>query len=393
MSQQVTVLILGGRLTPNLVGILALQPHAVEFIVSEDTRARYDEILAVLEQFADLDYSPKPHYLSAYDFVATRDACLAVAQAHAGAEVVFDITSAPKTMGFAAYEVARFLQQRAVIVDTANGRLLDLVPPNAAAMPIEISLEQYLACYGRRPVPTFAFVKLSVSRKQAIEAARYLVTAGMAATEAMDKVRSWNQGKGKRTIPFQRTQPLSTEMRDVLHNLQAFGLITNLQKQADGRVQYTILNDMDWEYLKGTWLEVFVWDQAQHCLDDNQRPLFGESDLALSFAIPSDGARKQIDVGYVYHGQFIHASCKTGARPFKTEFLDELRAVSSLVGDRFTSRLFITNAFPPSETDPDYARFLAQAKDRAIVVVTGKELPDVGGILKQQALRPSYSRI
>lgn len=396
MGRRVTVLVLGGRLTPNLVGILALRPAAVEFIVSEDTPARYEEIYEVLRQVTDLDRSAEPHYLPAYDFIANRDVCLAVAQRHPESEIIFDISSAPKIMGFAAYEVARFLHQRAVFVDTANGRLIDLVPPSATPVPIAINLTQYLACYGRRPEPTFDFQKLSVSQEQAIKAASYLATAGLAAVEAMDKLRSWSQGKGKRTIPFKKTQPLSPEAREVLRQLESFGLITNLQEQPDGRVQYTILNEMDWKYLEGTWLEVYVWHQVLQCRDEQGQPMFRESQVGLSFEIPSDGARKQIDVGYIYHGQMIHVSCKTGSKPFKTQYLDELRAVSSLIGGRFTSRLFVTNAFPPPETDSDYndyKRFLSQAKDREIVVVTGEELPEVGAILKEQALRPTYSRI
>ncbi len=393
MSKRVIVLVLGGRLTPNLVGILLHQPTVIEFVVSKDTPARYAEICTVLEQFANLDYRAEPHYLSAYDFLANRDTCLTIAQAHPGAEVIFDITSAPKVMGFAAYEVARFLHQRAVIIDTANGRLIDLIPPTTATMPIQISLEQYLACYGRRPIFTFDFDKLSVGRWQAIEAARYLATAGLVAAETMDKLRSWSQGKDKRTIPFKKTQPLSSEAREILRKLQSFGFITDLQEHIDGRVQYSILNDMDWNYLEGTWLEVFVWDQAKQCLNEEGEPLFRDSNLGFSFEIPSNGARKEVDVGYTYYGQLVHVSCKTGTTPFRNQYLDELRAVSSLVGGRFTSRLFITNAFPPPETDRDYARFLAQAKDREIVVVTGEKLPDVSAILKQQALRPQYSRI
>jgi hypothetical protein len=296
-------------------------------------------------------------------------------------------------MGFAAYEAARSLQQRAIIVDTAHGRIIDLIPPTAATVPIEITLEQYLSCYGRQPVPAFSFDKLSVSPQKAIEAAHYLAHGGEIAVEALDHLRSCSQGKGKRTIPFKKTKPLSPQVRGVLRELEAFGLIANLQEREDGRVRYTILNEMDWKYLEGTWLEVFVWDQVRHCQDDQGNPLFRPQDLGLSFEILSDGACKEIDVGYVYHGQLIHASCKTETKSFKTRYLDELRAVSSLVGGRFVSRLFITNAFPPPPDDPDYGRFLTHAQEREIVVVTGQTLPQVSEILKRQALYPNYWRI
>ena len=43
-SRVVMLLSLSGRLTPNLVGVLALKPDAIECIVSKDTPARCIEI-------------------------------------------------------------------------------------------------------------------------------------------------------------------------------------------------------------------------------------------------------------------------------------------------------------------------------------------------------------
>lgn len=395
MTQRVSVLVLGGRLMPNWLGILALRPNAVEFVVSSDTPGRYDEACQVLTQLADLNVACEPKLASAYSFVETRNACLAIAQAHPGAELIFDVTSAPKVMGFGAYEVARFLLQRAIVVDTANGRIINLTQPSDELVGIKVPLEQYLACYGRRPVRTFSFERLSVSQENAIAATRYLVEAGPPAVEVMSRLRSWNQGKGKRTIPFRKTQPILVEQLAVLRQLEVFGLISNLRQQDEGRVSYTLLNDADANYLNGTWLEVYVWDQARQCVDEEGAAFFDECDF--SFEIPSDGARKEIDCGCMYRGQLIHCSCKTESSPFRTVYLDKLRAVSALIGGHFTSRLFVTNAFPPSEMERgaygDYQRFLAQAKDRETVVVTGRELQRIAEILKREATRPTYPRI
>jgi len=69
------------------------------------------------------------------------------------------------------------------------------------------------------------------------------------------------------------------------------------------------------------------------------------------------------------------------------------RVTIFILGGRFASRLFVTNQFPPPETDKDYMKFLAQAKDREIVVVTGETLPNISQILRDEALRPTYWRI
>jgi len=395
MTNRVSVLILGGRLAPNWLGVLAVRPDAVEFVVSSDTPGRYEEACQVLTQLADLDVACEPKLVSAYSFVETRNACLDIAQGYPGAELIFDVTSAPKVMGFGAYEVARFLLQRAIVVDTANGRIINLTQPRDELVGIQVPLEQYLACYGRRPVRTFSFERLSVSQEHAIAAARSLVEAGPPAAEVMSRLRSWNQGKGKRTVPFRRTRPISPEELAVLRQLEAFGLISDLRQQDDGRVSYMLLNDADANYLNGMWLEVYVWDQARQCVNEKGTPFFDECDF--SFEIPSNGARKEIDCGCMYRGQLIHCSCKTESSPFHTAYLDELRAVSALVGGHFTSRLFVTNALPPSEEEHgayrDHQRFLAQAKDRETVVVTGHELRRIAETLKREAARPTYARI
>lgn len=78
------------------------------------------------------------------------------------------------------------------------------------------------------------------------------------------------------------------------------------------------------------------------------------------------GAYKEIDVGLMYAGQLIHCSCKSGGKNiWSTEHLDELSAVSSLIGGRFCSRVFITSKPKPCEGSDEhdsYQRFSRQAE-------------------------------
>lgn len=185
-------------------------------------------------------------------------------------------------------------------------------------------------------------------------------------------------------------------MWNILQRLNQFGLITALAQKSETVFDYEIPNDANWNYLDGTWLEIFIWNQANQLVNEEEQKAFFE-ECAFSFEIPSKkGVKKEIDVGCIYQGQFIHCSCKSEKSPFKTSYLDEIRAVSSLVGDRFCSRLFITNAYSPDENSGgwhDYQNFLQQAKDRQIVVVTGSDLPHIAEILKKEAEKPTYWRI
>ncbi|MGB3220988.1 MAG: DUF1887 family CARF protein [Anaerolineae bacterium] len=168
--------------------------------------------------------------------------------------------------------------------------------------------------------------------------------------------------------------------------------------QKNSHFSFILRSDADFEFLKGTWLEVFVWNEARNQRTKQGLPVF--DDVKFNFEIPADasGARKEIDVGLMVGGQMIHCSCKAGSKGiWSTDHLDELRAVSSLMGGRFCSRLFITSKKSPVQGDSDwkdYQFFQKQAADRLIVVITGDKLLQVGTCLTIEAgNRPTYPRI
>ncbi|MDZ7360741.1 MAG: DUF1887 family CARF protein [candidate division KSB1 bacterium] len=395
MTQNVRVLVIGGRFAPHLLGIVAEPPDVVEFIVSQDNPGQGKLAKEALQPFVNLQISDDPLFINAYDLQQGREACREIAARHPKAVITFDVTSAPKIPSFAALDVARELSQRLIFVDSSNGKIRNVVPENqATTLEIRVDLEQYLRCYGRRAEETFAPHALSISYEKACEAADYLGKGDAIVVETLANLRSWSQGKDKRTIPFQKTKPVTPPSYAVLQRLAELGLIKALQQDAEGRISYQLTCDHDYKFLDGKWLEFFVYLQVKACSDHAGAPLF--NDVRMSVEIPSNGARKEIDVACMFHGQLILCSCKT-AHPFRTEYLDELRAVSDLVGGDFTTRLFVTNILPTTESDVEkygnYDKFLQQAHDRKIIVVAGDRLGDIGAILKQAATNPKYARI
>jgi len=374
---------------------MTYHPDAVEYVVSKDEPGKYEETRAVLAGLPWLAADAPPRWTDAFDIQAIRAACAEAVAAHPDANFIFNVTCATKVMAIVAYECARAHSWPAIYIDTANRRSIPLTGPISEHHLIPLRLEEYLACYGRRPEKTFDFERLSVTREQALTAARILATGGRPANQLLTMIRRWGQGSGARVIRTRGKHVVSTDVREILDALVAQGLIHQPVELANGHMRWEIACDEDFNYLCGTWLEAYVWDQANKCRDDKGQPLF--DDVRFSLEIPSDGARKEIDIACMYQGQLLHCSCKTETNPFKTATLDELRAVSSLVGGRFCTRLFVTNAFPPPEsstgTRREFERFLAQARDREIVVVTGDRLPAIGEELKQQAIRPTYRRV
>ena len=394
-EQRAVVLLVGGRLTPNLIGILALRPCAVEFVVSTDTPGQYQVARRVLQTIEGVTVSDQPEYVSAYDMAACERACQVVADRHSDAEIWFDASSAPKILGFAGYETARQRGQHAIIVDTTHQQVIDVTQKGAVAASIPLTLEQYLACYGRRPRPTFDWARISLPQEQALQAAAYLAQDSGAFMRLLPRLRDWRPRKDELRVGFERTRPLDDEQRTVLRRLADLGLLAHLEERADGRVAYTFRCEEDFNFINGGWLEVWVWDQARQQCDKHGKPVFAQ--CAFSLEIPSEGACKEIDVACLYQGQLILCSCKTESKPFDTEHLDELSAVSNMVGAEFTSRVFVTNVLPPPESDAPayraYTLFTEQARDRKIAVVTSDRLAEVGKILAQQAVNPTYARI
>ncbi|HID65096.1 MAG TPA: DUF1887 family protein [Anaerolineae bacterium] len=395
MSKTVMVLLVGGRAAPNVLGVMTYRPDAVEYVVSEDEPHRYEETRAVLEGFSWLAADASPRWTDAFNVQAIRVACGEAVDAHPDANFIFNVTCATKVMAIVAYEYALTHGWPAIYIATAHRRSIQLTEPFSEQRLIPLRLEEYLACYGRRPEQTFEFERLSVTQEQALAAARILASAGQPANQLLAMVRRWGQGSGRRMVQTRGNQPVSPDVRQVLDALIAQGLIQHPIELPNGQLQWEIACDADFNFLCGTWLEVYVWDQTRQCRADKGQPLF--DDVRFSLEIPSDGARKEIDVACMYQGQLLHCSCKTETNPFKTATLDELRAVSSLVGGRFCTRLFVTSAFPPPEsstgTRREFERFLAQARDREIVVVTGDRLPAIGEELQQQAIRPTHRRV
>ncbi len=392
-KKRVMVLLIGGRLTPNFIGVLGYPPDAVECVVSEDELTKYRDTLEVLSSLPGCSLPPEPRFpVPAFDMRANLDTCRQIVALHPDAEIIFNVTCASKIMGIAAYDIARQSNHCAIYVDTAHSRFIDLTSLEEKPIP-SLSIDDYLKFFGRASKRTFDPSTLSISEGQALQAANYLASAGPEVMETVAAMRSAGQGKGTHTMKLK--VELTDAQWQVLSQLEQFDLLTNLTRLSPSEVRYTVRNSHDWQFINGTWLEVYVANQARQCRDDQKQPLFTSCEMSLEIPGPS-GARKEIDVACLYLGQLLHCSCKSEKSPFETHHLDELRAVSSLVGGRYCTRLFITNVFPPSpesQRSDSYQLFQQQAKDREIVVVTGDKLADMKEILRKEATNPTYRRM
>jgi hypothetical protein len=384
-NNTIQVALVGGRQAPNVIGALVLRPSRVELVASADESDKKTPVL--LDSLKGIESLSLPtqeevKVVDAYSFEGTVAACRQVCERYPNHIIDFNLTGSTKVMAIAAYEVARqYDNARAFYVDTGNSRILWLEGKGQkGSTSFELTIKQYLQTYGRQPEPIFDFRILSLTKSQSLEAAQLLAETSPDSGRFLLKIKQ-KQGSGPRQVTYK--SPNSQE-QDLIDRLIKIGVVDSSESHS-----FTIRSNEDWNFFTGGWIELYVWSEAKKQTDLKGNPFFPECELSLE--IPSPTAKREIDVACLYQAQLIHSSCKTDRRPFDAAYLDELRAVSSLVGGRFCSRVFITNGTFRDKDQEE--RFMAQAKQHEIVVVTGDKLSNVGEILKKQAVRPDYRRI
>ena len=377
------VLLVGGRQIPNFLGVMLLRPNKVHFLLSKGSENLLDPLYETLTKVEGLVLPDRDQIkpIDANDFQANISALEHILNKYPNAQVSFNLTCSSKVMAIAAYEVARERKDiKTFYVDTSNGRIVWFKGKEADEMPIKISIEQYLTMYGRKPVFKDIFSKLTFSQEAAIKSANILASGCGKYLAFLERIRG-TQGSGSRKVAIKNEIELNLALR-----LAELGIVDYSEENG-----YLIIrSNEDWNFLKGEWLEVFVWHEVKKLQEQTQEPFF--DDFAVSLEIPMEGAKKEIDLACIYRAQLIHCSCKTGKNSFETRHLDELSAISNLIGGRFCTRVFATDRLLPNDLSAAKS-FLDQAKQREIVVVTGKELPSIGDILKKQAKNPDYQRI
>ncbi|HIC88206.1 MAG TPA: DUF1887 family protein, partial [Anaerolineae bacterium] len=229
--------------------------------MSQDRKSRYNDAQSVLQSVPGLDTSTPPEYVHPYRLRETAAAIDRIVAQHPGSQVMISVTGAPMTMGITGYEAAKALNSPAFSLNMIGGELIDLtMPDEPESMRIRLTVEQYLSFFRREPRPRFNPDQLSIGFDEAIQVARYLALNIPASTEVLEVIRTEGQGKGKRTR-FARNQQPTQNQWEVRQYLVDVGLLACVQWNSGTR--FTLRSDGDFEFLKGTWLELYAWDEAR----------------------------------------------------------------------------------------------------------------------------------
>lgn len=382
------VLLGGGRIPPNIAGVLSLRPDEVRYLISEDQPRTHADMLSVLGRFDWLKADGPAEIVPAHHIPTIKAKTHQLLADGTDADVVFNVTCGSKTMALAVYEVAKDLGHRVIYVDSFANRIIDWTWQDQEEALIGTTIEDFLVAFGRTPRRKYSFTDLSLSREDAEAVADGLVATGAAADSLLLGMRQlgWTESEPRRCF---KSALFSAEV-EVLRMMQSSGLVTDVGLTGGGYWRYTIPNAVNWNFIKGDWLEVYVHAQASRLKQANSSPLF--ADIAFSVRLPGDagGAEREIDFAGLYGWQLIWASCKVERDPLDKRHLNEVSTINTMIGGRYTTPIFVSNG----RSDADNANaFRQQAEAAKIVVVMREQLADIGNVLRKEAVNPTYARI
>lgn len=388
------LVVAGGRGVPDVLPLLYLQPELVLSITSEEGWDGEKPFFDIATGLPGTEVKPLRN-VDAYKLDVCMEACKDLCESYPDTqwEWTFTITSAPKVLAIAAYEVAKEMGIPCWYFASQNDKFVSLVKeaPIDKKRFFHLSFKDYVKIQGRtceeKPGPTSDY------RERAQE------WTDIAQEMALSQDTA-------RLTPILYTSKKNSEKAGVVHVPIPLG---DLEKSP--LVQFLVDREMLYrtsidtyhfastnsaQFIgTGDWLEIYVFHQTKLAkfADDCGWAYSIIKDIPQAEAdnIKQTKLDLEIDVAVMYHAQLVIAECKAVDKPFKGayKFLRDIDAVADLLGRTYVGKVFITNQPSGGQS---YETFRRQAEDRNIIVVTRGELHNVGNILKQAATNPKYPR-
>lgn len=372
------LLLTGGRSLPDMLVIKCIQPDIIINITT-------DRGLKTAENFQKFVLSQWNcqmtilNTIDPYDEHSIVSRCEEALALEPEAEWIIHCTTSPKVVSIYAHDIARKRNISYWILDTAGKQVISLVKEHIIDTKdlFTVSVKEYMGAYERvceipRGVPYQEKTK-----------AWYPVAQILLSDHEATQVLLQGLNKAKSDKPAHPLTPtVGFQAEALLRKLSKHNFLTITGSTSEGW-ECTIASDEMWMFLKGDWLEFYVWQEAQNATfaDDCQWGHKIIVDQKLATTLPSN----ELDLALTYQARLLIAECKTSKKPFgNSEDLDKLYSIANLLGGDFVKQVFITSCPRPDEKDEQFDNFRRQAEVRRISVITGDQLPQVGEILRQE---------
>jgi hypothetical protein len=128
-KKKALLVVAGGRIVPDVLALYAIQPHLVVILTSEEGwkgESTFREVVASLPNHEEIG---ETIHVDAYDFESAKIACIEACRPYPDTkwDWTFSMSSSPKIMGIAAYEIARQKNVPCLHIDTQHEKIVSLV--------------------------------------------------------------------------------------------------------------------------------------------------------------------------------------------------------------------------------------------------------------------------
>lgn len=378
MNKTILVLLGGGRgQWPNIWSVLSYAPDFVYVLPPAGDVTNTSTLVKWLDgRGVDREVLPP---VAPYDREAAQDSCATLIERYPDSRILFNLTQAPKLMAIgAAYAciASRRPNVAAFHRETSTGSTHSAWGDLPDAGPAAITVDDYLMAYGRKAFDTFYAEQIPCTLEQLVQLSRNFAYQLPEFNGLIQWLRAPAQGGAR--IAGRRAEAgvgvWSKGWAPLLQRMSDFGLVKNVVAE-DDRGGFELASTYVWNFLNGTWLELYAVDEARKCADPaGGRLLF--SDCRMSVAIDTDDVTNEIDLACIDHAGFLlYASCKTNLS-LKQDMLTEIIDRANLFGQSYCAKVFITNR---SSAEVDSAVGLRdQAAARNVPIITGERLPKLG---------------
>ncbi len=371
------LLLTGGRSLPDMLVIKYMRPD----IIMNITTTRGLTTATDFQKFVLTQWNCQMTILDPVDpynensIVSRCEEALALAP---DADWIIHSTSSPKVIGIYAYDVARKHNIPYWILDTAGKQVVSLIKDRAVDTEtlFTANVKEYMGAYGRVcEIPRGAAYQ---EKTKAWYPVAQALLSDHEATQTL--LQGLNKAKGdKPSHPL--TPFVGLKAETLVRSLVKYAFLTITDKTSEG-LECTIASEEMWQFLKGDWLEFYVWHEAEKAsfTDDCQWGQKIVVDQKLAITLPSN----ELDIALTYQARLLIAECKTSKKPFDSEDLDKLYSIANLLGGDFVKQVFITSCPRPNGENEQFDNFKRQADVRRISIVTGDQLLNVGEMLQRE---------
>lgn len=416
MTKKALLILFGGRPLPNVLTMIHEKPDLIVAIVSKDMQNLLPQLSRTIEElFKGSNKKPELNtdmVVDAFLIRDTQEKCKAIVQYYPGYDWIFNITSATTIMSIGAYEAAkelviRYPTLKCWYLNSRYSQVVPLIGPGRDSDIFSIAINEYLMAYDCKLGPG----NLDDQKKYAEDhwlPFTYELVHNLSLIDTLkgftDEIRKKlkelkdlkKQAKIKKSTEAQNSKLISLifnkddipDIVPLLEKAKEVSLLGELHRK--GNQIYVSLSSIQYNFLNGSWLELYVWDEA--------RKLRIFSDSAWNqkvFDLEKQDTKdnlNELDVTLMYEAQFLAVECKTGKDTFTAETLYKFDSITNALGGDFVSKLLVTSLSVPTEGRSSYDHFIDRAEDRGIVVATREDLVNVKNIIEQQARNPKKPR-